>query len=515
MSLPPQPLPHPQPVPHPQPIAHPQHGRGAELEPISPLGRGTLGRRLAVHVTVLVALTAILLSTLTVLSTSQLMTRSLDRQLDAATSRQVERGPRDKWGGDRGGPPTAVMGQPVGTIVVRMNTSTGFGTGSVVSDDADGQRTLSAEAIARLLQVEPDRGSETVDVPGFGDYRVKAVERPDGVQIVALPLRDMKHTLAEMVGMAVLLTLLGIALAVFAVRRLVVSALAPLNRLAGTAQQVSQLDLDRGEVALPVRVAPQDADPRTEVGQVGSALNHLLNNVEGALSARWASESKVRQFVADASHELRNPLAAIRGYAELTRRDRDQLPPDTAFAMSRVESEAERMSGLVEDMLLLARMDSKPDLQLTRVDLRDLVLNAVSDAQAADAAYDWGVDLPEVEVYAHADPHRLHQVVANLLANARKHTPEGTEVTVAVRRDGDRAVITVTDDGPGIAPEIQPTVFQRFVRADSARTRSGVSKDSTGLGLAIVQSVMEAHGGTAEVTSRPGFTEFTLRLPAA
>ena len=145
---------------------------------------------------------------------------------------------------------------------------------------------------------------------------------------------------------------------VFAARAVVARSLRPLNRVAATAQQVSQLKLDRGEVALAVRVPPADADPASEVGRVGQAFNHMLNNVEEALAARQASETKVRQFVADASHELRNPLAAIRGYAELTRRSREQLPPDAAYAMSRVESEADRMSHLVEDLLLLARLDS-------------------------------------------------------------------------------------------------------------------------------------------------------------
>ena len=160
--------------------------------------------------------------------------------------------------------------------------------------------------------------------------------------------------------MEAILALLAVGGAVVAARAVVARSLRPLNRVAATAQQVSQLELDRGEVALAVRVPPEDADPASEVGRVGQAFNHMLNNVDDALAARQASETKVRQFVADASHELRNPLAAIRGYAELTRRSREQLPSDAAYAMSRVESEADRMSHLVEDLLLLARLDSGP-----------------------------------------------------------------------------------------------------------------------------------------------------------
>ena len=198
-----------------------------------------------------------------------------------------------------------------------------------------------------------------------------------------------------------MLALVGAGLAA---RAVVARSLRPLNRVAATAQQVSQLELDRGEVALAVRVPPADADPASEVGRVGQAFNHMLNNVEEALAARQASETKVRQFVADASHELRNPLAAIRGYAELTRRSRDELPPDAAYAMSRVESEADRMSHLVEDLLLLARLDSGPDLDLQPTDLTEVVVNAVSDARAAGPDHVWRLAVPDEPVVGAGRP---------------------------------------------------------------------------------------------------------------
>jgi len=269
-------------------------------------------------------------------------------------------------------------------------------------------------------------------------------------------------------------------------------------------------------VALAVRVPPADADPTSEVGRVGQALNHMLGNVEAALEARQTSETKVRRFVADASHELRNPLAAIRGYAELTRRNRDEMPADAAFAMARVESEAERMSRLVEDLLLLARLDSGPAIDVAPTDLTELVINAVSDARAAGPDHSWQLDLPAEPVVALGDRHRLHQVVVNLLANARTHTPPGTRVETGLDLRAGQAVVTVTDDGPGIPEEIASHVFERFTRADTSRVRAdGPSGTSTGLGLAIVAAVVEAHQGRVTVASRPGRTTFTVFLPLA
>ena len=235
-----------------------------------------------------------------------------------------------------------------------------------------------------------------------------------------------------------MLSVLAIGAAALIGRSLVERSLRPLNRVAATAQQVSQLPLDRGEVALAVRVPPADTHPDSEVGRVGLALNHMLNNVEEALAARQASETKVRQFVADASHELRNPLAAIRGYAELTQRSGEAIPPDAAYAMSRVESEADRMSRLVEDLLLLARLDAGPELDIQPTDLNALLIDAVSDGRAAGPDHSWSLSLPDELVTVPADQYRLHQVVANLLANARTHTPAGTRVETALSTVGDR-----------------------------------------------------------------------------
>jgi two-component system OmpR family sensor kinase len=290
--------------------------------------------------------------------------------------------------------------------------------------------------------------------------------------------------------------------------------LEPLSRVSAAARQVADLDLDRGEVQLPTPIVKVDpASAHTEVGQLGSALNRMLDRIAGALSARHASETRVRQFVADASHELRTPLAAIRGYTELAQRKRDDVPDDVARAMSRVESETQRMTQLVEDMLLLARLDTGRPLEREPVDLSRLVVDAVSDAHIAGPDHQWSLDLPDEPVVVSGDEARLHQVLGNLLANARTHTPAGTLVTTSLAVDdaGGGAVLTVADDGPGIPSWLRPEIFERFARGDSSRSRRG---GNTGLGLAIVAAVVRAHHGTIDVNSAPGKTEFAVTLPA-
>jgi two-component system OmpR family sensor kinase len=236
----------------------------------------------------------------------------------------------------------------------------------------------------------------------------------------------------------------------------------------------------------------------------------MLDHILAALSTRQASESRVRQFVADASHELRTPLAAIRGYTELAQRRRAEVPADVAHAMSRVESEADRMTHLVEDLLLLARLDSGRPLERQPVDLARLCADVVSDAHAAGPDHRWTLDAPGEPVPVPGDDARLHQVVANLLANARVHTPADSSVTVSLHTEADVAVLRVADDGPGIPGELQSEVFERFARADTSRSRK---EGSTGLGLAIVSAVVRAHHGTITLDSSPGRTEFTVRLP--
>jgi two-component system OmpR family sensor kinase len=367
-------------------------------------------------------------------------------------------------------------------------------------------------ATAELLALPTDGRPRTVTIEGYGDYRAAASMVGDGsILISGLPLAGVQASLVQL-GL-IMGVVAGIALLVggFAVYWIVRRSLRPLDRVVQTARQVSTLPLDRGEVDLGVRVPDRDTDTRTEIGQVGAALNQMLGHVSKALVARQASEMRVRQFVADASHELRTPLAAIRGYAELARREEDDTEA-VAHALRRVESESARMTTLVDDLLLLARLDSGRPLSAEEVDLTLVVMDAVSDARVAGPTHRWQLDLPEEPVTTVGDPARLHQVLANLLANARTHTPAGTTVWCGLRTQPGRSVITVTDNGPGIPDDLQPEIFNRFVRGDSSRSRAA---GSTGLGLAIVSAVVAAHDGTVSVESRPGRTEFTVELPQA
>lgn len=378
---------------------------------------------------------------------------------------------------------------------------------------AGGERdALSPVAASQLAGVRVGRHPATRDLDRLGEYRVIATpgRQSGNTLVVGVSMRGVRQTLTRVALIFAVVTALALlaatAVGVLIIRR----ALAPLNRVAAAAGAVANLPLDRGEVALPVRVNQADANPNTEVGRLGLAVNRMLDHISAALSTRQASESRVRQFVADASHELRTPLAAIQGYTELAQRNRAEVPADVAHAMSRVESEAQRMTRLVEDLLLLARLDSGRPLERRPVDLARLCADLVSDAHAAGPDHHWNLEVPPEPLLVSGDDARLHQVVANLLANARVHTPAGTTVTLSVNSDGDTAILRVMDDGPGIPAVLQPEVFERFARADTARSHVD---GSTGLGLAIVSAVVGAHNGTIALRSAPGNTEFTVRLP--
>ncbi|RIJ70168.1 sensor histidine kinase [Nakamurella silvestris] len=370
----------------------------------------------------------------------------------------------------------------------------------------------SEATLTALLALAPADKPVNLTVDGYGDYRVLATSLPNGVvAITGLPLSPVRDTQLRlgviMLIVTVVALLLAAALVYFVVRR----NLRPLDRVAATARKVATVPLHEGEVDLGIRVPDRDTDPRTEVGQVGSALNQLLGHVSNALTARQASEMQVRQFVADASHELRTPLASIRGYAELAQRDQVDTATVT-HALRRVESESQRMTSLVDDLLLLARLDAGRPLSDDPVDLTMLMIDVVSDAQVAGPDHHWQMELPEEPVEVRGDEPRLHQVLANLLSNARTHTPPGTTVRAGLSTSGGTVVLTVSDDGPGIEEHLQTGIFDRFVRGDSSRSRHA---GSTGLGLAIVKAVATAHGGSVSVRSAPGSTVFTVRLPAA
>jgi two-component system OmpR family sensor kinase len=414
---------------------------------------------------------------------------------------------------------TRVLGQQPGSIIAF--SSGNDIAGSLTPSFGGSRRTLTKAELAPLLTVRQSDTVMDVTIPSFGDFRVirtQLLTEPLSTggtisvyQYEAYPLAQTQSTLTRYGVSLGAISLGGIILVAFATWLIVSYALRPLRRVAATATEVASMELDRGEVDLSVRVPAADTDTRTEVGQVGAALNTMLGHVDSALKARQASESRVRQFVADASHELRTPLASIRGYAELTRRGDYDLPTDVTHSLGRVESEAVRMTSLVEDLLLLARLDAGRDIETGPVDLTRLLVDCVSDAHAAGPDHVWELDVADEPVIIDGDAQRIHQVFANLLANARIHTPAGSRVRVALEKTSrDAAVVTIADNGPGIPKALQNTLFERFARGDSSRSRAS---GSTGLGLAIVRAVVDAHGGSVTVKSRKGNTTFRVELP--
>ncbi|MFD4593311.1 sensor histidine kinase [Streptomyces rubiginosohelvolus] len=520
----------------------------------------TLRTRLVVSAVSLIAVVAAVIGSVTAIAFHSYMYGKLDDQLHSVVERaQRPPGPLPLPDSLREAGPLGFVGgggQPLGTFGALVDGDGDVTASKVVEDSGlraqESAKPLTGEQRTALENAAPGAGEGTrsVDLPGLGGYRVEATTTAEGdTVLVGIPSAEVSGALTTLIVVEVCVTAAGLIAASIAGTVLVGVALRPLRRVAATATRVSELPLHRGEVALLERVPDAEADPRTEVGQVGAALNRMLGHVGSALASRQESETRVRQFVADASHELRTPLASIRGYAELTRRPGGgaagpEPDPVTRHALGRIESEADRMTGLVEDLLLLARLDAGRPLSYGTTDLLPLVVDAVSDARAADgtgaegpgtgpgtphrpetgpvdARHHWRLELPEAAepVTVRADPDRLQQVLVNLLANARTHTPPGTTVTVSVQppvRGGGPVTLEVRDDGPGIPAELLPHVFERFARGDASRARGadgGGATGSTGLGLAIVQAVVSAHGGRVRVESAPGRTVFAVELP--
>jgi len=474
----------------------------------------TLRRRLVLGIVALLAAVSVIIGAVSVVLLRDYLVDKLDQQIIEATSR-AQHVIDQPMGASQPGGFLPLAGLQPGAIGAYITDSTIEGAilTDRVSGDMLGTTVLSAAEADALRNVPVDGTAVTVDLGDLGEYRVAAaVTRTGSTALVGLPLAPVDATVAQLVVVIGLVTASGLLVAALVGTAVVRLALRPLDRVVATASHVAELPLERGEVALAVRVADEDSDPSTEVGRVGAAINRMLGHVASALSAREASERKVRTFVADASHELRTPLASIRGYSELTRRGGHELPADVVHALARIESESVRMTSLVEDLLLLARLDDGRSLEEQPVDLSALLVDAISDARAAGQQHEWSLDLPDEPVVVRGDSARLHQVVANLLANARTHTPAGTAVSVSARLNGDTAELRVADTGPGIDPTVLPTVFERFARGDTSRSRIA---GSTGLGLAIVQAVVTAHHGTVSVESEPGSTVFTVRLSVA
>ena len=444
--------------------------------------------------------------------------------------------------GKRGVPPGLdAAGQSTGTLTLitpQTSSSDGETSETAAYIDKNGHyASISKEDCRLLLSQATEDHPVTVDLHHLGSYRVVATrdEASGSTVITGLSLEGDKGLIRTQLLIELAVALVGALVVALAGRTMVRSALAPLERVARTAQRVASQPLERGEVSIEDRVEKADLDSSAEVGQVGSALNTLLGHVESALGARQRSETQVRQFVADASHELRTPLASIRGYTELIRRegaDAD-LPEEATYALERVHSESVRMTALVEDLLLLARLDAGRELRREEVDLVGLLVDTVADARAAGPDHDWQLDLAVLEPPADATPEeaedflpepplvigdeaRLRQVVVNLLANARVHTPAGSHVTTTLAREGDTLIVRIHDDGPGIAPDVRDRLFERFARGDSSRERR---TGSTGLGMSIALAIVQSHGGSIDVDSSTApedhGTTFSVRLPAA
>ena len=588
--------------------------------------RRSLRARLVAGVLGLVLITSALVGAFSTLALRHTLMERLDEKLVAASDRAAARRheaagkstgddgcradrPDDSGGADKPDRPVPAgldaPGQSTGTLTIISSGAAGSPTVAAGYIDSGGLYQSLSEAETRaLLSLEPTGEPVTVTISSLGDYRVVASRdsKSGDLVVTGLSMAGDNALVRTQLLIEIMIALLGATAAALAGRAMVRSSLAPLERVAATAERVASQPLASGEVRIRERVADADLDSSQEVGQVGAALNTLLGHVEEALSARQRSETQVRQFVADASHELRTPLASIRGYTELIAREGAgaALPEEATHALERVHSESVRMTGLVEDLLLLARLDAGRELRRGEVDLLGVLLDTVADARAAGPDHVWELDLsalgsPDGEGGAEdddgaegadgagggdgaggepplvvGDEARLRQVLVNLLANARVHTPPGTRVTTRLSRGpgagtadpgatpavdpaaggangapapgagrapggasaggapaapSDAAgtwVITIGDDGPGIDPAVRDRIFERFARADASRERR---TGSTGLGMSIALAIVTAHRGALTVDSvragddpaRPQAhgTTFTVTLPAS
>ena len=368
----------------------------------------------------------------------------------------------------------------------------------------------STEITSYLQSITPEqvieRGNQpfTIEAPQ-SDFRVIAQRLPTGLGtvVVAQSFEDIDRTLLRLQGLFILIGLVMILFIALASRKVITVGLRPLATVEATAERIAEGDLT---ARLP------DIKPNTEVGRLVNTLNMMLGRIEESFSARVESESKLRRFVADASHELRTPITAIRGFAELHRQGAVTGEEKTKELIGRIENESKRMGSLVEDLLLLARLDQSREMKAEPVNLSKLVLDAVESARAAGPNHPVNFNKSDEEIYALGDNDRIHQVVANLLANARTHTPAGTKIDVSVVQSEDGVRIRIADNGPGLSEKDQAQIFERFYRADPSRVRT--DGEGTGLGLSIVEAVMRAHAGQVSVESELGKgATFTLFFP--
>lgn len=471
----------------------------------------TLQRKLLLALLGSLALVCTVIGLLVNAGMRQTLSTQLNEQLNFAADRaaaySVSLGPNNNTS------PLFAPGQASGTLNAR--TVPGYLIYGGVLDQKTGERKSITDADAEQLSQLVAGAPPVVRRLSIGDYLLTAQRDPDrsgnGSLITGLPLESNQRTIASLALLTIIISVIGLAAAGVAGSLIIRRSMAQLKRVSAVASAVATAELDSGTLALEARVAPEDSIPGTESGDVGNALNALLDNVATAFAAREASEAQMRQFVADASHELRTPLSAIRGYTELISAT-EHFSEDGERSLNRVLEQSTRMSSLVENLLLLARLDEKHQLKKAPVDLGRLATEITDDFRITTPDHHWVTNMPKGPVTVSADAASLRRVITNLLANARKHTSVGNTVTVSLRRDPatQEAVLRVADTGEGIDEAFLPHVFKRFTRADSAR--SGAD-GTTGLGLPIAQAIVEAHGGTITVASRPGDTVFEVRLP--
>ncbi len=476
----------------------------------------TLRRQLVLGVTAVVTIVLVAVSVVSVLNLRAYVTAMNDAEVAESLDALNHSFARYRQGESEHRPiGHALSGfteQNAGNVIAVLHDGHVIGSAVFYEDDP---RPAAPDVVA-AIEAQPWRDDipRTVTLGSLGSFRVDSESAGDDHRlVVGVSLGLANRTISRRIITATVLLVVALVLTAVLTTSVVRYALRPLRRVAATAADVAGMPLAGDEQRITTRVQPDDTDPATEVGIVGHTLNRLLDNVDSALAHRAESDRRMRQFIADASHELRTPLAAIHGYAELTRQDSSALPPTTEYALARIESEARRMTSLVDELLLLSRLSEGEDLRTEDVDLGDVVIDAVNDAAVAAPTHNWVTQLPDEPVWVRGDRDRLHQLVSNLLSNGWVHTPPGVTVTTAITReqsgsDGPYAELTVSDDGPDIDPELLPHLFERFMRADKSRSNG----TGNGLGLAIVASIVEAHHGTVTAESASGQTVFRVRL---
>jgi two-component system OmpR family sensor kinase len=352
----------------------------------------------------------------------------------------------------------------------------------------------------------------TRNITGEGEYRLRACEVEPGVVLVSgAPMDNIDDTVQHLVVIQVVA--FGAALLALVVfgRRLLRRGLQPLSDMAHTAHGIASHDLTESAARLPLRADERGGGP--EVEELRTAFNTMLEHIDDSLAVRAEAEQRLRRFVADASHELRTPLMSVRGYADLFQYAAANAPEERDKHLARLRAEAARMGVLLDDLLLLARLDAaevEAPLRMRDADLVELAEEASDAFRASHADHPLTVEKGPESLRLRLDPQRVRQVLDNLLTNAAVHTPVGTPVSISVAAEGSGAVVRVTDAGPGIPAADRERVFDRFYRVDKARSRD---RGGSGLGLSVANALIRAHGGTIEVGGGPGGTVFTVRLP--